>query len=543
MTRSIKLLASACLCAGLWLIAHASAAAQQADRPGARFDIWEYQVSGNTRLDVEQIERAVYPFLGESRRIEDVESAREALEKAYRSSGYATVLVSIPEQLVDGGIVELSVTEGRIERVLVTGARYFSQGRILQQVPALAEGSVPNFTQLQEQLATVNTADRRVQPLLRPGRAPGTTEIELKVDDDLPLHGSIELNNRFPPSRAPNPGSYRASGTVRYDNLWQREHSVSLSYLTSPGHTDEAKVTSASYTLPLFRSGETLTVYGVRSNSNADLTTSLAGTGVLGNSRILGLRLAEPIRSVGGINHGLNFGIDYKDILENLNQTGSASISTPLTYWFASAQYSAARTDDDGETSASATLGASMRGVRNNEQQFANKRFLGQGNFGVLRWSAQRVQILPQKFLLTARAEGQFASLALPSSEAYAMGGAESVRGYPEAVQIGDQGVRTTFELRTPSLQGLVGASEALGDLRALAFVEGAQVRMLTPLPGQISRFTIASAGVGMRVVARRGVTLSLDYGRRLRDALANDTHGALGKGAGRLHFNLAYQL
>ncbi|MEI6720162.1 MAG: ShlB/FhaC/HecB family hemolysin secretion/activation protein [Betaproteobacteria bacterium] len=523
--------------------ASGAARASTGDPSKGRFDIWEYQVSGNTRLDVEKIERAVYPFLGEGRRIEDVEAAREALEKAYRASGYATVLVSIPEQLVDGGIVELSVTEGRIERVLVTGARYFSQGRILQQVPALAEGSVPNFTQLQEQLASVNTGDRRVQPLLRPGRAPGTTEIELKVDDSLPLHASIELNNRYPPSRAPNPGSYRASGTVRYDNLWQREHSVSLSYLTSPGHTEEAKVTSASYTLPLGRPGETLTVYGVRSNSNSDLTTSLAGTGVLGNSKILGVRLAEPIRSVGGINHGLTFGVDYKNILENLNQAGSASISTPLAYWFATAQYAGARADDDGETSVGATLGASVRGLRNNEQQFADKRFLGQGNFGVLRWSAQRVQILPRKFLLTARAEGQFSSLPLPSSEAYAMGGADSVRGYPEAVQIGDQGLRTMLEVRTPSLQGLVGAGDALGDLRALVFVEGAQVRVLSPLPGQVSRFTIASTGVGLRLVARRGVTLSLDYGRRLRDALAADTHGALGKGVGRLHFNLAFQI
>jgi hemolysin activation/secretion protein len=66
---------------------------------------------------------------------------------------------------------------------------------------------------------------------------------------------------------------------------------------------------------------------------------------------------------------------------------------------------------------------------------------------------------------------------------------------------------------------------------------------VLSPLPGQVSRFTIASAGAGLRLVARRGVTLSLDYGRRLRDALATDTHGALGKGVGRLHFNLAYQL
>jgi hemolysin activation/secretion protein len=508
-----------------------------------KFDIWEYQISGNSKLDVERIERAVYPFLGEGKDIDDVEKARGALEKSYRDSGYATAIVSIPEQMVASGVVELSVTEGRVERVRVTGAKYYAQGRILEQVPALTEGGVPNFKELEQQLAAVNmSADRRVQPLLRPGHEPGTTEVELKVDDSLPLHGSVELNNRYPASRAPSPGELRASGTLRYDNLWQREHSFSLSYLTSPGHTGEAKVSSAAYTLPLRSGGESLTLYGVRSNSNADLTTSLAGTSVLGKGDILGLRLAEPMRSVAGINHSVTLGLDYKHLLEDLTQFGAGSFPTPLTYSLASAQYAGTRADDAGETGFGSSLSLSLRGLRNNDEQFANKRFMGQGNFAVLRWNAQRVQYLPAKFTLTARLEGQFASLALPSSEGYAAGGADSVRGYPEAVQIGDNGVRGLLETRTPSLLGLFGASEPWADLRLLTFLEGAQLRVLDPLPGQTSTYTLASAGLGLRLVSRSGVMVSLDYGRRLKNGLTTDTHGSVAKGGGRLHFNLAFQ-
>jgi hemolysin activation/secretion protein len=524
----------------LWL-----APAQAANAPDAKpkFDIWEYQISGNTRLDVERIEKAVYPFLGEGKDIDEVEKARGALEKSYRDSGYATAIVSIPEQSVDGGVVELSVTEGRVERVRVTGAKYYAQGRILEQLPALTEGGVPNFKELELQLAAVNLgADRRVQPLLRPGHEPGTTEVELKVDDSLPLHGSVELNNRYAPSKALSPGEYRASGTLRYDNLWQREHSFSLSYLTSPGHTGEAKVSSAAYTLPLRTGGESLTLYGVRSDSKADLTTSLAGTGVLGKGDIVGMRLAEPIRSFAGINHSLTLGLDYKHLLEYLSQDGAGSFHTPLTYGLVSGQYAGARADDAGDTSFGSSVSLSLRGARNNEEQFANKRFQGQGNFAVLRWNAQRQQHLPAKFLLTGRIEGQFASLPLPSSEEYAAGGADSVRGYPEAVQIGDNGARGLIELRTPNLFGLAAASEPWADLRLLAFVDGAQLRVLDPLPGQTSRYTLASAGVGLRLASRRGVMLSLDYGRRLKDGLTTDTHGSVARGGGRLHFNLAFQ-
>jgi hemolysin activation/secretion protein len=512
--------------------------------PKPRFDIWEYQIAGNTTLDTDRIEKAVYPFLGEDKSIDDVEQARSALEKSYRDGGYATASVSIPEQSVSGGVVELSVTEGRVERLRISGARYYAQGRIVEQVAAVAEGEVPDFHALEQQLAAVNGgADRRVQPLLRPGHEPGTTEIELKVDDSRPLHGSIELNNRYSPSRAPHPGDYRASGTLRYDNLWQREHSFSLSYLTSPGHSTEAKVSSAAYTLPLRVPGESLTIYGVHSNSNSDLTTSLAGTSVLGRGDVVGLRLAEPIRSVGGISHSLTLGADYKHNLEDLVQDGSGSLPTPLTYWLGSLQYAGARPDEDGETAFGAGLSLSLRSVRNNDEQFALKRYQGQGNFAALRWNAQRLQHLPAKFDLTARLEGQLASLPLPSTEQYAAGGADSVRGYPEGVQVGDHGVRGLLELRTPSLLGVSEGSEPWADLRLLGFVDAAHLRILSPLPGQTSRFTLASYGIGLRFATVSGVALSLDCARRLKDGLTTDTHGPVDKGGTRLHFSLGYQL
>lgn len=514
------------------------AARAAGERP--KFDIWEYRVSGNSRLAVPAIEKAVYPFLGEGRDETDVEKARAGLEKAYRDAGYATVAVTIPEQSVDSGVVELSVTEGRIERARVSGSRYYAQDRLLKQVPALTEGEVPDFNELQRQLVAVNRPDRRVQPLLRPGHQPGTTEVELKVDDSLPLHGNVEFNNRYSPSRAPDPGDYRAAVTLRYDNLWQRDHSISLSYLTSPGRRDESEVEAAAYSLPVGGGEQTLTLYGVHSASTSDLTTSLAGTSVLGRGDIVGLRLADPLRSVAGISHALTYGLDYKRFLEDLTQFGAGSFPTPLTYWLASLQYSGIHADGGGETGFGAGVSLSLRGLRNNDEQFATKRFRGQSNFALLRWNLQRVQHLPAEFDLTARLDGQLASLALPSSEEYAAGGADSVRGYPEATQIGDHGIRGMLEVRTPSL---LGGKDPWADLRLLAFVESAQVRVLNPLPGQISRYTLASQGLGLRFSTRSGFLLALDYAWRLKDGLTADTHGAVDKGGGRLHFNLGYQL
>src|SRR5215470_10609469 len=98
MQRAFLILAVCCMMA-----ARATLAQQASEEP--TFDILEYRVEGNSVLPKLAIERAVYPHLGEKKRIADVEKARVALEKAYHDAGYATVVVNVPVQKVDKGVV------------------------------------------------------------------------------------------------------------------------------------------------------------------------------------------------------------------------------------------------------------------------------------------------------------------------------------------------------------------------------------------------------------------------------------------------------
>ena len=68
---------------------HAPSVAQapRADAASRRFNVMEYQVAGNTVLPNLAIEQAVYPWLGESKTIDDIDHARASLEKAYRDAG------------------------------------------------------------------------------------------------------------------------------------------------------------------------------------------------------------------------------------------------------------------------------------------------------------------------------------------------------------------------------------------------------------------------------------------------------------------------
>ena len=475
-----------------------------------RFDVFEYRVEGNSVLATELIERAVYPFVGEQRTAADVESARAALEAAYRSAGYGTVVVDTPEQRITDGVVMLQVLQAPVARLRVVGAQYYSQGRILDKVPALAEGEVPNFKVVTAQLATVNrSADRRVTPLLRPGKAPGTTEVDLTVEDKFPLHGSLELNNKS----SPNTTESRLQASLRYDNLWQREHSISGQVQVSPEDTSEVKVFSGSYTVP---TGNGLLVFSyTRSNSNT--VAGVGSTTIFGRGSIYGLRSIWLLDGTETLNHSITLSADYKDFQESVSVGGNAGFSTPIHYLPFGASYAATLADKDGYWQTGGGLNFALRGVASRQPQFDDKRYKAQNNFTILKLNLARTQNLPRGFTLYGSLEGQFSDQALISNEQFVAGGVDSVRGYLDATAVGDKAWRTSLELRTGNL--VPKGAGWLGALTAHTFFDGAWLRLKNSLPAQRNRDTLTSVGFGLRAQARHYATLSIDVGWPLHDA------------------------
>jgi hemolysin activation/secretion protein len=158
------------------------------------------------------------------------------LEKAYQSKGYQTVTVSIPEQNAQNGIVVLKVAEAKVGRLRVKGSRYSDLDKIKEKAPSVAEGKLPNLNEVTKDIVALNQlADRKVTPALRAGIAPGTVDVDLNVEDKLPLHASVELNNRQSPNTKPLRRGH-------YDNVWQRRDSVSFSYQVAPEHPEDATV-------------------------------------------------------------------------------------------------------------------------------------------------------------------------------------------------------------------------------------------------------------------------------------------------------------
>jgi hemolysin activation/secretion protein len=516
------------------------ATADRPDQPPAkapvepRFDILEYRIEGNSVLSREQIERAVYPHLGPRRTIADVERARADLEKAYRDAGYATVSVDIPEQKVSGGSVLLTVTEGRLSKVLVKGSRYYSPSRIRSQLPALEPGTVPNMPALQEQLAAVNraSADRQLTPVLRAGDVPGTTEVDLRVRDELPLHASLEFNNRY----TQDTEKLRLLASLRYDNLWQREHSAVLQYQTAPQDTSQVEVWAANYVFRANAARDVLAFYGVRSDSRVATFGDIA---VLGAGNVLGARWVHALAGSPMFQNSLVFGIDAKDFTEDV-QFGTDSFRTPIRYYPLTIGYNGSRPDARDRTSFGASLNFSLRALSARtvdcggfpSDQFECKRSGARPNYLYLKGEFQRSRVFENGWGSSASVEGQLSSQPLISNEQFSAGGQDSVRGYLESERLGDQALRASFELRTP---GWGGTQKWLQEMYGLAFADGASLSIKDPLPGQDARYSLASVGLGARFGAWKRLRGEVYWGHALKDGAVTK------KGDDRGQFRLEY--
>lgn len=495
------------------------------------FDVWEFRVLGNSTLPEAAVEEVVYPFLGAGKTTSDVEAARAALEQRYRAAGYATVFVDIPEQKVSNGIVRLRVAEGRLDRVRITGTRYFSNGQIRAALPALASGQVPLLPEVQAQLGALNraTADRSIIPVLKAGHMPGTVDVELKVKDTLPLHGSLEVNDRY----TANTTRLRVNASLSYDNLFQRQHSLALQYQTAPQNRKDVQANVVSYSFPLHAWGNsTVVLYGV--DSQTDIAT-LGTLSVIGTGQIYGLKLLHSLPGNEAFFQSMSLGVDYKDLLENIRLSATEEFKTPIRYLNWNGGWTGNFRGPHTVSSLNATLGFGVRGIINRFAEFENKRFKGAPSFVNLRLAAQQTRDLSASLQLFGRISAQFTEHPLVNSEQFSIGGVDTARGYFESSELGDLGYAATFEVREGWPFKALGLPP--GNAYLLVFYDRALARVVDQLPGLSSRFDLASWGAGFRVNGWHGLSLSFDW------AQAQQPSGTVKRGDNRVHFTVKQSL
>ncbi|TQK03877.1 hemolysin activation/secretion protein [Herbaspirillum sp. SJZ130] len=488
------------------LLAVAMASAWGADDSAVRFEISRFEVEGNTLLPQAEVDAAVSRYAGKERGFGDIKEAQEALEKAYRDKGYKLVVIELPEQELNGGVVTLRVEETKVGRVTVRDNRYVDEANIRRSLPALKEGQPPDLDAVSANLKQGNESQaRKVTMRLQGGEDKDRVDVVLDVQDESPwkIMGSAANTGNA------STGRTQLAVALQNANLFGRDHLATLQYITSAEEPGRVKVYGASYHIPFYALGDSLDLYASYSNiDSGTINAGLFNLAVSGKGSAYGARYNQALVRRSDFSSTLSYGIDVK-AFKNSVQFAGVELGNDVTVHPVSIGYQANAPIRMGEVAGLVTLLHNIPGGPNGDRHaFMQARMNAKADYSILRMSGSITRALANDWQLRAIANGQYTRDALVPGEQFGAGGAASVRGFLEREFANDSGLAVNLEAYTPNL-----CPQAGWNCRLLGFYDTAHLSRNKALPGELDSLTIASVGVGVRFVLSGYANLQLDYG------------------------------
>jgi hemolysin activation/secretion protein len=484
-----------------------------------RFDIERYVVDGNTLLSPEELERLTSPFTGKGRDFGDVQRALEALENAYRDRGYSAVTVFLPEQDLEKGRVVLRVVEARIRKVEIGGNKFFDEANVRASLPTLREGSVPNADEIAANLRVLNESPaKQTNVVLRATDEPGAIDARVDVLDEKPDKWFATLDNTGNKAT----GFWRAGIGYQTSNLWNRDHSLTLQYVTSD-KPSMVHVWSVGYRIPLYAHSASVDLIAGFSDVEAGTTETTAGElKFSGKGEVYGIRYNRHLPRVPGLDHRLIFGLDYKDYkntctLGTFGAAGCGAAAASFVLRPASATYSAQWTLDRAQAGLQVAFVHNLPGGADGNTDAINRARPGADpSYHLWRLAASYARAFESDWQLRLALQGQHTDQILVGAEQFGAGGQSSVRGFNEREISAERGYSANFELYTPDVADNLGLKG--WNLRLLGFYDVGYVSRVDPQPGDTAEQGIGSVGIGLRAGLGKTLSLKVDVAHTLND-------------------------
>lgn len=467
-------------------------------------------------------------FLSKPVSFADLDKVATTVRDLYRAHGLAVVGVAFPEQNIQSGTVQVVVTVYRLGRVTVSGNRWFDSGTFKDEMQ-LEGGEALDIDRLREDLNRLNRNPfHRVDAVLARSETPGETDVQLHVQDRLPLRVYLGYDNEG----LAVTGRDRYSAGFNWGDAFGLDQQLSYQFITSPdlwrhrhrglGLSDKPRFTahSIAWLAPL-PWGDFVNVFGAYVEMVPDLGPNF---GQVAHSLQLSARYIHEMVPLGQLSQQLQFGFDYKRADSNLAFGGYSLYANATNVEQFLLVYDGTLADEMGQTALENQLVISPGGLSdgNTTQAFQSSGTSGaRSNYIYDHLTVTRVTQLPWEFSSVIRAEGQIASTELLPSEQLGGGGADSVRGYDPRAVNGSEGALASFELRSPTLHPLQAiapdAAPAIDDsAQLLAFYDYGYVGYKHAQQALARHAELQSAGVGLRYGIGRYLDARFDYGWQL---------------------------
>lgn len=419
-------------------IVPSGSAAQAPAETGARVWVRRFEIGGNTVFDSATLQALVADLAGDALGFADLQRAAERISAFYRARGYVLARAYLPKQEIDDGVVRIEVVEGRYGRIEIQNHSRVFDAVLRQPLAALRAGDVVRGASLERSLLLLDDlAGVGARGTLRPGDAPGTTDLVVEAGRASPASGALEFDNFGDPST----GRYRVGGSVDVNAPLRLGDRLSLRGLVS---NERQRYYRAAYQVPV---GPASTQVGVGYSSlRYRLAGGFSDLDASGRASVQTVYVAQPI--VRARNAGLTAQVQYEN--KNLHdEYGVFSLRNDKNAGLCTVALSGNSQDGwlgGGRNGFSVMFGVGR--LRSNDALGANELTNAIGSFTKLNLNLQRIQAVGSRFQVYAQVSAQLASRNLDSSEKFSLGGPYGVRAYALGEGSGDQGWQASAELR-----------------------------------------------------------------------------------------------
>jgi hemolysin activation/secretion protein len=496
----------------LWMAA-AGVRAQDAVIPAPKFDIDRFAVSGNTLLPEAEIERLVAPFTGKQKDFADIQRALEALENAYRNRGYGVVQVILPEQDITKGVVQFRILQPRIGRVNVEGNTHFDNANVRRSLPTVREGETPNSRDIARNLQLAGEHPiKQTNVLLRSGASEDQVDVNIRVTDDKPWRLVLTLDD----TGTGDTGYLRSGIGFQHTNLFNRDHSLTAQYITSPTHMSKVSIYGLGYRIPYYRLNSSLDLIAGYSDVNSGTVQGLFN--VSGSGTIFGARWNTHLPKWGDVEQKVSLGFDYRAFKNEVTLAGIGLVPD-ITIHPVSLTYSGVLRMAAAEASFYAGVSTNLPGGNDGQgNDFERSRAGASPRYTIFRLGGAYTRALAGEWQARATLNVQHTGDSLIAGEQFGAGGPDSVRGYLLREVVNDRGYASQLELYTPNVAPKLGLPDSYR-ARLLAFYDFGSVSRNNALPGEQTGKFIASTGLGLRVGYGKRASLRVDLAQILKAA------------------------
>ncbi|MBI3602094.1 MAG: ShlB/FhaC/HecB family hemolysin secretion/activation protein [Candidatus Omnitrophica bacterium] len=497
-------------------------------KTGLAFVLQEVDITGMTLFKPQDFLFVYKPYLNQTVTTKEINAVIDKIKGAYKKKSYFTTIVRLPEQNIQNGKLEIRVFEGKMGDLKIEGNKSVS-GRLLARYFHVKKNELLDFQTMQRDLLRLEgNSILSVRAVISAGALPQTSDITLKIEEKRPDHLGISFDNQ----------GTRLTGKYR-ESVWWGNANVT-------GRLDSLYMYTIFTTLSLGKmiSYETpLGTYGTKfgmSMVDFDMKSGkeFKSFDITGHSQIFDPHFSWELALREDFQASAQSGIEIKSIKKKILGTTTADDQLRLPY----VGFHFVKIDSwrgSTEFSPRFTFGTSnFLGASSENHPSAGRAKTG-GGFFKYEQGLNRMQKMPVG-ALSIRSHFQFASHTLTSSEQLQLGGANSIRGYPEGDYLADGGGFVNLDWYFPAYfipqdwKILKSGKTLRSQIEPVIFFDAGGGQLKKVLPGEKHTKTLMGVGGGIGWHLSDDIYLRLDWAKHIGEKPT--------QGTGHSTFNLTFQ-